>query len=98
MVANLKKHAVTPLTLPKVRKYLETLEAINEKIAVSYKHIIEVVDPADLQPHTLEYSDLFNKVLEVICEFEELKSSILGPQPSVSPKTTDLKLPRLTLL
>jgi len=39
MEANLKKHAVTPLTLPKVRKYLERLEAINEKIAVNYERI-----------------------------------------------------------
>jgi len=103
MESKLKEHLIQPLTLAKVVKYLSTTEAIDVKISDNYDKIIALVDPVDIQPHTVESTSLYEKTLEVLCGFEELKI-VLTPVVAAIPTTTvssskpDIRLPQLTLL
>jgi hypothetical protein len=99
-------NATTPIPEIKVDHYLETVANNQAKIEDTFQRIVAVCDPADLDPHTINYTSLLDRAVELKFQFSVIKKAFVQV-PTASTASTaasqstssgsDIRLPRLTL-
>jgi len=94
----LSEHATTPLTLYKAFQYLVSATLFHNKNKENYEKIMLAADPADLLPHSSEYTKTYDRIVELECGFMTIKESpTVAPVVTPPSKSVDIRLLRLEL-
>jgi hypothetical protein len=94
-------HATTPIPEGKIDHYIMTTKTTLAKIEDTFGRIHSLVDVADLDPHSNEYTSLLNRAIELQYQFGVIQKKASAAIPhstsSTSTPSNDLRLPKLSL-